>query len=329
MSDKTFGVGIVGLGMGISCARWVLCTPNARLSVVCDASDERIARCVDEFKCCVEKDFDRMIQRKDVDIVYVVTPSGTHADLGIKAARQGKHVIVAKPMDVCVEKCDELIEACRKAGVLLAVDFNMRFMDVQQKIRYAIDNNLFGKLILGEARLKWFRSDVYYANGGWRGTWKLDGGGSLANQAIHQIDQLQWFMGELHAVTAAEIGVFAHAGVETEDLGMAMLRFKNGAVGTILGTTTFPIDAYAGIEIHGTEGGVLATQGEPRWFFKDENRLQQLQRATSIKTTIEDMVSVLNGHTDKLCCDGIEGRKSIEVLTAVYRAAGELAAAGR
>jgi UDP-N-acetyl-2-amino-2-deoxyglucuronate dehydrogenase len=323
MADKTFGVGIIGLGMGHECGKWVRNAPNCKVAAVCDVSDERIARSVEEFKCAGEKDYDKMLDRKDVDFVYIVTPSGTHADLGIKAAKKGKHVCVAKPMDVTVEKCDALIEACQKAGVLLTVDFNGRFADLQQKIRYAIDNKLFGKLIMGEARLKWYRSDTYYANGGWRGTWKMDGGGSLANQTIHQIDQLQWYMGDVEAVTAAEVGIFAHSAIETEDLGMALLRFKNGAVGTILGTTTFPKDAYAGIEIHGSEGGVIAMRGDPQWFFADETRLQKLQRASTVQTSVEDMALVLNGKKDKLSCDGKEGRKSIEVLTAVYKAAKE------
>jgi UDP-N-acetyl-2-amino-2-deoxyglucuronate dehydrogenase len=323
MADKTFGVGIIGLGMGHACAKWVQESPNCKVAAVCDVSEERVKRSVEEYKCAGETSYDKLLERKDVDFVYIVTPSGTHADLGIKAAKKGKHVCVAKPMDVTVEKCDALIEACQKAGVLLTVDFNGRYADLQQQIRYAIDNNLFGKLILGEARLKWFRSDKYYANGGWRGTWKMDGGGSLANQTIHQIDQLQWYLGDVEAVTAAEVGIFAHGGIETEDLGMALLRFKSGAVGTILGTTTFPKDVYAGIEIHGTEGGVIAMRGDPQWFFQDETRLQKLERASKVKTSVEDMALVLNGKSDKLTCDGKEGRKSIEVLTAVYRAAKE------
>jgi UDP-N-acetyl-2-amino-2-deoxyglucuronate dehydrogenase len=321
--DKTFGVAIVGLGMGHACANWVINSPGCRLAAVSDMSDERLKRSCEEFKVPGEKDYDKLLDRKDVDIVYIVTPSGTHSMLGIKAANKGKHVCVAKPMDVSLEACDALIDACAKNGVLCTVDFNGRFADLQQQIRYAIDNNMFGKLILGEARLKWFRSNQYYANGGWRGTWKMDGGGSLANQTIHQIDQLQWYMGEVECITAAEVGIFAHDKIETEDMGMALLRFKNGARGTILGTTTFPKDQYAGIEIHGTEGGVLAMRGDPQWFFHDETRLQKLQRASHVKTSVENMAAVLNGKAERLLCDGKEGRKSIEVLTAVYRAAQE------
>lgn len=321
--EKTFGVAIIGLGMGNACADWVSKAPGCKLAALMDINEERLKKSCEQWKVPGETDYDKILARKDVDIVYIVTPSGTHADLGIKAANKGKHVCVAKPMDVTLEKCDALIKACEKNGVLLTVDFNGRLADLQQQIRYAIDNQLFGKLIMGEGRLKWFRSDKYYASGGWRGTWKMDGGGSLANQTIHQIDQLQWYMGAVDCVAAAEVGIFAHDKIETEDLGMALLRFKNGAVGGILGTTTFPKDAYAGLEIHGTEGAVIAMRGDPHWFFHEETRLQKLQRASEFKSHVENMAAVLNGKTDKLICDGHEGRKSIEVLTAIYRSAKE------
>ena len=323
MSETTYGVGIIGLGMGHECGKWVRNSKNCRVSCVCDMDDLKVKRSVDEFKCGGEKSYDAMLDRKDVDIVYIVTPSGTHADLGEKAAKKGKHVLVAKPMDVSVENCDRLIEACSKNGVLCAVDFNGRLANLQQQIRHALDNNMFGKLLMGEARLKWFRSNQYYAAGGWRGTWKMDGGGSLANQTIHQIDQLQWYMGPVECVVAAEVGIYAHEGIETEDLGVALLRFKNGAVGTVIGTTTFPKDFYAGIEIHGTEGAISAVKGDPVWMFHDETRNQKLERATPWTTHVENMAAVLNGQTKELVCDGQEGRKSIAVLTAIYRSAKE------
>ena len=320
---KTYGVGIIGLGMGHECGKWVRNSKNCKVTCVCDMDEAKIKRSVDEFGCGGEKSFDAMIARKDVDIVYIVTPSGTHAELGIKAANAGKHVLVAKPMDVTVENCDRLIEACSKNNVLCAVDFNGRLTDLMQQIRFALDTKLFGKLIMGEARLKWYRSNQYYAAGGWRGTWKMDGGGSLANQTIHQIDQLQWFMGDVEAVVAAEVGIFAHEAIETEDLGMALLRFKNGAVGSIVGTTTFPKDFYAGIEIHGTEGAISAVRGDPVWLFHDETRKEKLQRASAFTTHVENMAAVLNGECKELLCGGQEGRKSIAVLTAVYRSAKE------
>jgi len=323
MSEKAYGVGVVGLGMGHACCPWVLKSPGCRLAAVCDNNAERLKRSTDEFKIAGFTDYDELLKSKDVDIVYILTPSGLHADMGIKAAKAGKHVIVAKPMDVSLEKCDALIEACRKASVLCAVDFNGRFDDMQQKVRHAIDTGLFGKLVLGEARLKWYRSNEYYAAGGWRGTWKMDGGGSLANQTIHQIDQLQWYMGPIDSVVAAVTGIFTHPAIETEDLGMALVRFKNGSVGTVLGTTTSPKDLCAGLEIHGADGGVQWTTSTPQFFFLDQAREQKIQRASEIRTSVEDVAAVLNGKKKELSISGEEGRKSIELLTGIYRSARE------
>ncbi|MCZ7647405.1 MAG: Gfo/Idh/MocA family oxidoreductase [Planctomycetota bacterium] len=323
MSAKEYGVAIVGLGMGHAACPWVVKAPGVRLAAVCDVNDERLKKSCAEFNVPGEKDLGKLLERSDVDIVYVMTPSGMHADMGVKAAQKGKHVLVAKPMDVSLEACDRLIAACEKAGVLCAVDFNGRFDDLQQKIRFALDEGLFGKPILGEARLKWYRSDEYYAAGGWRGTWKMDGGGSLANQTIHQIDQLQWFMGDIESVVAAEVGIYNHTKIETEDLGLAIVRFKSGAVGTVMGTTTFPINAYAGLEIHGSEGGVLAMRRDPAWHFHDKSREEKLRRASEVRYSVEDMALVLNGEKKSLLCDGYEGRKSIELLTGIYRAGKE------
>ncbi|MBE7462483.1 MAG: Gfo/Idh/MocA family oxidoreductase [Planctomycetes bacterium] len=323
MGDTGYGVAIVGLGMGHAACPWVIKAPGVKLTAVCDLNAERLKKSTDEFKVAGETDYAKLLERKDVDIVYIMTPSGLHAEMGVKAAAKGKHVIVAKPMDVSLEACDRLIDACEKAKVLCSVDFNGRFDDLQQKIRFAIDQGLFGKLILGEARLKWYRSDQYYAAGGWRGTWKMDGGGALANQTIHQIDQLQWYMGQVDCVVAAEAGIYNHEKIETEDLGLAIVKFKNGAAGTVMGTTTFPVNAYAGLEIHGSAGGVLAMRGDPSWFFHEKEREQQIQRASEVRTSVEDMARVLDGKQKSLLCDGHEGRKSIELLTGIYRASRE------
>jgi len=173
--------------------------------------------------------------------------------------------------------------------------------------------------ILGEARLKWHRSQEYYDAGGWRGTWKMDGGGALANQTIHNIDMLVWFMGRPKTVTG-RINRFTHD-IETEDLGMAMIEFESGAFGTILGTTTHPGDAYWAMEVHGAEGGAIAKIGkETQWFFLDAEREAQLARLNGHQNVIEDAVSAVRNGTP-LICDGQQGRMSIELLNAVYESA--------
>jgi UDP-N-acetyl-2-amino-2-deoxyglucuronate dehydrogenase len=214
-----------------------------------------------------------------------------------------------------------MIACARETGRILAVDFDSRYVRSWQQIKAAKEAGLFGKMVLGEARLKWWRAQSYYSDSGWRGTWALDGGGSLANQSIHFIDMLQWIMGDVEEVTAGYYGVHTHD-IETEDLGMGMLRFKSGAVGAVLGTTTFPKSPYSGVEVHGEQGGAILTfQGEPKWYFLDDGQ-QPPDVTPRVKNVIEDMVSAVRDGTP-VAVDGHEGRKSLEVLVGIYTAARE------
>lgn len=318
MSD-TIGFVVVGLGMGRHRARTVAKTEGARLIGVADVRAKLAQKVAEELECEWHTDFRTFLDRPDVQVVWVMTPSGIHADIAIPALEAGKHVIVTKPMEVTLERADAMIAAAERNGCLLAVDFDMRFLKGAWQIRHAIAEGLFGKLILLEGRLKWFRSQEYYSRSGWRGTWRYDGGGSLANQTIHLIDQLIWLGGEVASVEAARIGVFAHD-IETEDLGMAVLRFRNGAMGTVLGTTTCPRDVYAVVEVHGDKGGaILDISGQVRWFFRDES-VAPPEVSPPFANSAENMVAALREDAS-LICEGREGRKSLELLTAIYRAA--------
>jgi predicted dehydrogenase len=229
----------------------------------------------------------------------------------------GKHTITTKPMEVTPERCDTMIAAQQKTGKLLGVDFQERYVESNQFVKFAMDEGLLGKAILGEARLKWYRSQSYYDAGGWRGTWRMDGGGALTNQSVHWVDLLQWIMGDVNRLWA-KTGTFTHE-IETEDFGSAMLEFKSGAMGGILGTTTFPGDPFAGLEIHGSEGGFISTRAEPEWYFLDgmEDRKQKLERLTPANNAVEDFVSAVRDGTP-LLCGAVEGRKSMALLAAVY-----------
>jgi UDP-N-acetyl-2-amino-2-deoxyglucuronate dehydrogenase len=315
------GFGVVGLGMGASRAKTITQTPGARLVAVADLKEERVNRVSAELGCEGTRDYRRLLDRSDIDVIMAMTPSGLHGDVALDAIAAGKHAITTKPMDVSLEKADRMIAAADTAGRKLAVDFGSRYDPMFVRIRRAVEDGTFGRLILGEARLKWYRSQEYYSGSGWRGTWAYDGGGSLSNQTVHYIDLLQWFMGEAESVTA-QVGIFAHD-IETEDCGMAMLRFKNGALGCIVGTTTFPKTAYSGIELHGDRAGVLATKkAEGEWFFADGVEERLPEPGPHFRSVIEDMVSALERSTP-LACDGREGRKSLAILDAIYRSARE------
>jgi len=200
--SDAIGFVVVGLGMGRHRARMVAKTEGARLVGVADLRAELAQRVAEELGCEWHTDFRTFLDRPNVQVVWVMTPSGVHADVAVPALEAGKHVIVTKPMEVTLERADAMIAAAERNGRLLAVDFDMRFLKGAWQIRQAIADGMFGKLILLEGRLKWFRSQEYYSQSGWRGTWRYDGGGSLANQTIHLIDQLVWLGGEVAGVEA-------------------------------------------------------------------------------------------------------------------------------
>jgi predicted dehydrogenase len=311
---------VIGMGMGRSRARTVTKTPGAALQVVCDLREERVRPVAEELGCPWTQSLEEVLQRDDVDVVEVMLPSGLHGNIAIQAMRAGKHAITTKPMDISLAKADAMIACAAETGRILAVDFDSRYVRSWHQIKAAIDGGYFGKMVLGEARLKWWRAQSYYSDSGWRGTWALDGGGSLANQTIHFIDLLVWLMGDVEEVLAAHYGAYTHD-IETEDLGMAMLRFKNGAMGQVLGTTTFPKSPYAGLEVHGEQGGVLHLGGEPAWHFLDETR-HPPEATPPVHNVIEDMVSAIR-HGTPVAVDGREGRRSLALLTAIYTSARE------
>lgn len=195
-----------------------------------------------------------------VDLVHICTPSGVHADPAIQAALAGKHVLVEKPIDITLPAADRLIEACERASVLLGVVSQHRFDRGFLQVESLVRQGAFGPLVLGEARVKWYRSQTYYDSAGWRGTWEMDGGGALINQSIHYIDLLLALCGPVRSV-AAHTATTAHT-IEVEDVAAASLRFANGAVGTILGSTAIYPGLSERLEISGRTGTAIIDDGE-------------------------------------------------------------------
>jgi UDP-N-acetyl-2-amino-2-deoxyglucuronate dehydrogenase len=197
-----------------------------------------------------------MLADPAVDVVIVATPSGLHPVQTIAAAKAGKHVITEKPMAITAEGATGMIEACEAAGVRLAVIFQNRMLPDVFRVKRAIEAGLLGKIVLANGSVHWIRTQEYYdANGGWRGTWKLDGGGALMNQAIHTVDVLQWLMGGVVSIQA-HTATLTHD-IETEDTAAASLRFANGALGTMQATTSSTKDAPVKIEVVGEKGKVV------------------------------------------------------------------------
>ena len=317
------GCAVVGLGMGRNRAKQVLETVGAELRLVVDLNEDLAREVGGEMGCDFCTDLGEALGRADVDVIVVMTPSGLHAKIGVEAIQAGKHVITTKPMDVSTKACDELINAADAAGVLVGVDYQSRYVDNNYRVAEGLKLGMLGKPILGEVRFKWFRSQDYFEHGnGWRGTWAMDGGGSLANQGSHLIDLLLWFMG-VPTTVYGETAIMNHD-IETEDVGQAIVNFSSGAKGGILGTTTFPASPYFSAEVHGSEGGVLldaVLSGEMRVFGEGlEEKLQSIENP--IANVVEDMVSALQNGT-QLRVDGREGRRTVALLENIYRSARE------
>jgi UDP-N-acetyl-2-amino-2-deoxyglucuronate dehydrogenase len=253
------GFGIVGTGVIAALhAAAIRTLPGARLAAVTDVVPGAAGTFAAARGCAAEPDLDALLARPDVDVVCVCVPSGLHAEIGIRAARAGKHLVVEKPVDVTLAAADRLIEAARTAGVALTVISQHRFDPGLIELKRLIDDGALGRLVLGEASTKWYRTQAYYDSADWRGTWAMDGG-SLMNQGVHYVDLLRWCMGPVSEVTAV-CATQAHR-VEVEDTALAVVRFGSGAIGTIMSTTA----AYPGfpqrLEITGTAGTVIVEDG--------------------------------------------------------------------
>ena len=336
-----FGFGVVGCGM-ISRfhARAVAELRNARLVACCSANPESALRFAEEHSCTAYEDLPAMLADPAVDVVSICSPSGAHMEAALAAARAGKHVIVEKPLEVTVARCDRIIRECEKHGVSLATIFPSRFHESSRLLKKAVEQGRFGKVTLGDAYVKWFRTQKYYDSGAWRGTWKLDGGGALMNQAIHSVDLLVWLMGPVESV-AAHTAMLAHERIEVEDVAVASLRFASGALGTIEASTA----AYPGylkrIEISGSHGtAVLEEEDIKVWDFartlKSDTALRE-RMAGKTKTgggaadpaaighhahaaQFKDFLQAIQkGTTPSI--DGHEGRRSVEVIEAIYKSA--------
>jgi predicted dehydrogenase len=258
--ERIWNVGIVGAGViGRVHAEALAGLPNARLVAVSDPRQEAGQALAAEHGAIWHERDDQVIARADVDVVVLATPSGMHAEQAIRAARAGKYVVTEKPMATAVEDADRMIGAAREAGVALAVMFQNRFTRDAVLLKRAVDAGWIGRIVLGNALVHWRRTQAYYDEGGWRGTWAMDGGGALMNQAIHTIDLLQWMAGPVASI-AGFAAALTHQ-IEAEDVASASIAFTNGALGTIQGTTSASRDWPARIELVGTEGRAILERG--------------------------------------------------------------------
>ncbi len=337
----TTGFGIIGCGM----------ISRFHAKAIAEIEGAEVVACFDQVPAAAKAlasehggtsydDLEKMLQRDDLHIVSVCSPSGAHMEPCLAAAQAGKHVIVEKPLDVTLERCDAMIEACHKAGVKLATIFPSRFHHSSKLMKQAVDMGRFGTLSLGDAYVKWFRTQEYYDSGAWRGTWALDGGGALMNQAIHSVDLLLWLMGPVSEVMA-HTATLAHERIEVEDVATASIRFANGALGVIEATTAGYPGSLKKIELSGSKGmAILEEEDIIKWEFaeskpEDDQLRQEMQGKTTSGGGAADPAAIgHHAHAELFrdfleairddrppAIDGAEGRRSVELILAIYESA--------
>jgi UDP-N-acetyl-2-amino-2-deoxyglucuronate dehydrogenase len=260
-SMRTYGFGIVGCGViAPTHVRAIEALPRARLVGVADIDQAKAERLADQEQVTAFADLGAMLADPTVDVVTVCVPSGLHAQVGIEAANAGKHLIVEKPIDVSLDAADRLLAAVGDAGVTMTVISQHRFSPGHQYLRGLVGSGALGRPVLGEAIVKWYRSQGYYDSAAWRGTWALDGGGAVMNQGVHYVDLLRWIMGPVTSITAV-CSTRAHTGIEVEDVALATVRFESGAVGLIEASTAVFPGFAARLEVTGTLGTVIVEDG--------------------------------------------------------------------
>jgi predicted dehydrogenase len=278
-----------------------------------------------------------MLADPEIDAVCICTPSGMHADMAVDAAKAGKHVMSEKPMDITLDKMDLMIKTCRECNVKLGVIFQRRTSPLWHKIKKVVDEGKLGKMVLGDAYLKYYRSQEYYDSGDWRGTWALDGGGALMNQGVHMIDILQWIMGPVESIFAYSAPLVRKR-IEVEDTAVACIKYKNGAFGILEGTTSVNPGMQHRLELHG-ELGSITVNGEQilNWNVPGEEEKAPGEdgnggvdikigtaatKPTSIATgghqiQIADLIQAIKEDRDPMVT-GEEARRAVEIILAIY-----------
>ncbi|MFH0964674.1 MAG: Gfo/Idh/MocA family oxidoreductase [Planctomycetota bacterium] len=304
---------------------------RARLVAIYDQDRDRAGRRVAESKsreARVVSTFEEVLEDGAVDVVDVIVPSGLHERFAVPAAQAGKHLLVEKPLEITLPAVDRIIEAVNKAGVKLAVSFQRRFMPGFCAAREAVRSGALGPMVFGNAYLKAFRSRAYYRSAAWRGTWALDGGGALMNQGIHGVDALLWTMGPVARVFARADHLARD--IEVEDTAMAVLEYESGAFGVIEAATSANPGMPIKLEFAGEKGTAVADEKGLSFFAveKEFDTLAEDDPARHVRNpekawhdlVVQDLVDAIEKDMAPRC-GGEEGRRSVELILAIYESA--------
>jgi predicted dehydrogenase len=308
--------------------------PEARLVGVCDHREPRLRRMMTQHSIPGWLDYEQFLEQAQPQAVHICSPSGLHAEQGIAAAERGIHVLSEKPLDIDLEKVDRLIAACDRNDVRLGCIFQRRMSRGAQQVQQAIAEGKMGQLLSCSISVKWWRSQTYYDKDDWRGTWALDGG-ALANQGIHSLDQMVWMAGPVAEVEYAHLATVNHR-IEAEDFAIVVVRFANGARGTIEVTTCCQPDLATRLEIYGTNGSAALQDAQVvRFGLNGQDLTETLEDRGGLTGGGSDPWAItLGGHALQIAdfyaaiaehraplVDGREARPAVELLTKIYQKA--------
>jgi UDP-N-acetyl-2-amino-2-deoxyglucuronate dehydrogenase len=332
-SQKTFRVALVGCGrISKNHFEAIEKIDGLELAAVCDTNPERAAAAGTQWKVPYFTSYEKMLKETKADVITIATPSGLHADQGVAAADAGKHVVMEKPMAISLTGADALVHACDKAGVHLFVVKQNRLNPPVQLLKRAVDRNRFGRIYIANCTVHWTRPQEYYDQAPWRGTWEFDGG-AFMNQASHYVDLIQWLIGPVESVMAKTATLARR--IETEDSGVAILKFRSGALGSIEVTMlAYPRNLEGSITILGEKGsakiGGTAVNKIEHWLFADSDDDDKLVEAAETNPPnvyglghegyYRNVLAVLRGEA-KAETDGRAGRKSLELILGIYESA--------
>ncbi|HET7220629.1 MAG TPA: Gfo/Idh/MocA family oxidoreductase [Vicinamibacterales bacterium] len=345
MSSTPIAVGILGAGnISDTHARAAAAIPGVRVVAVYGQNASRAARLAEQHGAVAFDTLEGFLAHRPMDIVAIGSPSSLHAEQGMAAARQGLHVLVEKPLDVTTARSDELIDAARRAGVKLGVFFQDRLKPDVVRMKSIVERGLLGTPVLASGRVKWYRPPDYYADSKWRGKRALDGGGAVINQAIHTLDLMLHLFGPI-ATVEAQAATRLHA-IEVEDTAVALLRFASGALGVFEATTSVYPGYPRRLELTGARGTLILEHDSLVAIDLVQDAAAELARdplaaavsapaggaqnaasptvsdATPHRRILEDFITAIrSGGTP--ACDGLEGRRSVEAVEAIYASARE------
>jgi len=326
-------IGLIGGGnISITHAWAASAISGVEFVAVYGANHEKVGQLSREYGAVAYQDFGTFLAHRPMEMVIIGSPSGLHAKQGISAAQKGLHVLVEKPIAISIEQSAALITACEKANVKLGVIFQDHFKPQIRLLKQLMDDEALGRILLADARVKWYRPPDYYGKSRWRGTWDLDGGGALMNQGVHTVDLLLWLLGDVERVQAMT-ATLLHS-IETEDTALALLEFTRGTLATLLATTA----AYPGymrrLEITGTEGTVIL---ENDIIAAAHLRSQPAGLATTAAPDLNEsssspVVSDFRGHQGAIedfiraveqdrrpACDGHAAQRSVALIEKIYQ----------